>query len=116
MKDYIKRLRILFKRSLNLFDLGNHKTNEILNLDKKKPSSLRKQRAFSCHKGNATMGSIIQSTTQNQAYDASDVAQGFALAYEQVSDLAAMMAAVQCEHEKMIEYLQKIYAIPEISF
>lgn len=68
--------------------------------------------------GHITMNHILPITTQKQVDDALtlNVAEGFALAYEQVSDLAAMLNAVQSEHEKMIEYLQKVYAIPESVF
>lgn len=51
-----------------------------------------------------------------QSYEASDVADGYALAYEQVSDLAVMVGAVRHLCEKNIEYLSKVYDVPESVF
>ncbi|MDH0562880.1 hypothetical protein [Acinetobacter courvalinii] len=51
-----------------------------------------------------------------QPYEASDVADGYALAYEQVSDLAVMIGAVRHLYEKNIEYLSKVYEVPESVF
>ena len=52
----------------------------------------------------------------NQSYDACDVADGYALAYEQVADLAAMIGAVRHLCEKNIEYVGKVYDVPESVF
>ncbi|USA55542.1 hypothetical protein NDN13_05235 [Acinetobacter sp. C32I] len=62
------------------------------------------------------MNSMIQIGIKNQAYDASDVAEGFALAYEQVSDIAAMLDAIQHKQERVIEYVGKVYNVPESVF
>ena len=51
-----------------------------------------------------------------KSYDASDVAEGFALAYEQVADIAAMLDAIQYKQERTIEYLAKVYNVPESVF
>ncbi|ENU91617.1 hypothetical protein F971_02709 [Acinetobacter vivianii] len=53
---------------------------------------------------------------KNQSYDASDVADGYALAYEQVADLAAMIGAVRHLCEKNIEYVGEVYDVPESVF
>lgn len=66
--------------------------------------------------GILTMNSMIQIGIKNQAYDASDVAEGFALAYEQVSDIAAMLDAIQHKQERTIEYVGKVYNVPESVF
>lgn len=62
------------------------------------------------------MNSMTQLVAQNQVYDASDVAEGFALAYEQVADIAAMLDAIQNKQERTIEYLAKVYNVPESVF
>lgn len=62
------------------------------------------------------MNSMTQLVAQNQVYDASDVAEGFALAYEQVADIAAMLDAIQHKQERTIEYLAKVYNVPESVF
>ncbi|PKF33404.1 hypothetical protein [Acinetobacter proteolyticus] len=62
------------------------------------------------------MNSMIQIGSKNQAYDASDVAEGFALAYAQVSDIAAMLDAIQHKQERTIEYVGKVYNVPESVF
>ena len=62
------------------------------------------------------MNSMTQLVAQNQVYDASDVAEGFALAYEQVADIAAMLDAIQNKQERTIEYLSKVYNVPESVF
>ncbi|WP_159725630.1 hypothetical protein [Acinetobacter proteolyticus] len=62
------------------------------------------------------MNSMIQIGCKNQVYDASDVAEGFALAYEQVADIAAMLDAIQHKQERTIEYLAKVYNVPESVF
>ncbi|WP_032812694.1 hypothetical protein [Acinetobacter proteolyticus] len=62
------------------------------------------------------MNSMIQIGIKNQAYDASDVADGYALAYEQISDVAAMLGAIQCKQERVIEYVGKVYNVPESVF
>ncbi|WP_445403244.1 hypothetical protein [Acinetobacter vivianii] len=49
-------------------------------------------------------------------YEACDVADGYALAYEQVADLAAMIGALRHLCEKNIEYLSKVYDVPESVF
>lgn len=54
--------------------------------------------------------------SMNQSYDANDVADGYALAYEQVADLAAMIGAVRHLCEKNIEYVGKVYDVPESVF
>ena len=54
--------------------------------------------------------------SSNQSYDASDVADGYALAYEQVADLAAMIGAVRHLCDKNIEYVGKVYDVPESVF
>jgi len=59
---------------------------------------------------------MTQLVAQNQVYDASDVAEGFALAYEQVADIAAMLDAIQHKQERTIEYLAKVYNVPESVF
>lgn len=59
---------------------------------------------------------MTQLVAQNQVYDASDVAEGFALAYEQVADIAAMLDAIQNKQERTIEYLSKVYNVPESVF
>ncbi|MFW1838027.1 hypothetical protein ACG9XS_05490 [Acinetobacter gyllenbergii] len=51
-----------------------------------------------------------------ESYDASDVAEGFALAYEQVADIAAMLDAIQHKQERTIEYVGKVYNVPESVF
>ncbi len=51
-----------------------------------------------------------------ESYDASDVAEGFALAYEQVADIAAMLDAIQHKQERTIEYVAKVYNVPESVF
>jgi len=66
--------------------------------------------------GILTMNSMIQIGSKNQAYDANDVAEGFALAYEQVADIAAMLDAIQNKHERTMEYLNKVYNVPESVF
>ncbi|NNP69909.1 hypothetical protein [Acinetobacter sp. Ac_5812] len=62
------------------------------------------------------MNSMTQLVAQNQVYDAGDVAEGFALAYEQVADIAAMLDAIQYKQERTIEYLAKVYNVPESVF
>ncbi|PKF33452.1 hypothetical protein [Acinetobacter proteolyticus] len=62
------------------------------------------------------MNSMTQLVAENQVYDASDVAEGFALAYEQVADIAAMLDAIQHKQERTIEYLAKVYNVPESVF
>ncbi|WP_445405017.1 hypothetical protein [Acinetobacter vivianii] len=62
------------------------------------------------------MNSMTQLVAQNQVYDASDVAEGFALAYEQVADIAVMLDAIQHKQERTIEYLAKVYNVPESVF
>ncbi|WP_047429185.1 hypothetical protein [Acinetobacter sp. neg1] len=52
----------------------------------------------------------------NQLYDASDIADGYALAYEQVADLAVMIGAVRNLCEKKIQYINKVYDVPESVF
>lgn len=59
---------------------------------------------------------MTQLVAENQVYDASDVAEGFALAYEQVADIAAMLDAIQHKQERTIEYLAKVYNVPESVF
>lgn len=59
---------------------------------------------------------MTQLVAENQAYDANDVAEGFALAYEQVADIAAMLDAIQNKQERTIEYLAKVYNVPESVF
>lgn len=54
--------------------------------------------------------------TLDKTFDASDVADGYALAYEQVADLAAMIGAVRYLCEKNIEYVGKVYDVPESVF
>ncbi|ENV37477.1 hypothetical protein F959_01600 [Acinetobacter venetianus RAG-1 = CIP 110063] len=54
--------------------------------------------------------------TLMKSYDENDVAEGFALAYEQVADIAAMLDAIQNKHERTIEYLSKVYNVPESVF
>ncbi|MEN4981563.1 hypothetical protein [Acinetobacter modestus] len=54
--------------------------------------------------------------TPIKTYDASDVADGYALAYEQVADIAAMLDAIQNKQERTIEYLCKVYNVPESVF
>ncbi|ENU24153.1 hypothetical protein F993_01469 [Acinetobacter proteolyticus] len=62
------------------------------------------------------MNSMTQLVAENQVYDATDVAEGFALAYEQVADIAAMLDAIQHKQERTIEYLAKVYNVPESVF
>ncbi|MHA3098399.1 hypothetical protein [Acinetobacter brisouii] len=62
------------------------------------------------------MNSMVQITSKNQAYDASDVAEGYALAYEQVADVAAMLDAIHNKHDKIVEYVQSVYNVPESVF
>ncbi|MDM9639383.1 hypothetical protein [Acinetobacter nosocomialis] len=62
------------------------------------------------------MSSMVQVMEKNQVYDASDVAEGYALAYEQVADLAAMVDAIKNKHEKTTEYLKQVYSVPETVF
>ncbi|MCH7340295.1 hypothetical protein [Acinetobacter higginsii] len=62
------------------------------------------------------MNSMTQLVAENQVYDASDVAEGFALAYEQVADIAAMLDAIHHKQERTIEYLTKVYNVPESVF
>lgn len=62
------------------------------------------------------MNSMVQIGSKNQAYDASDVADGYALAYEQVADIAAMLDAIQHKQERTIEYVAKVYNVPESVF
>ncbi|QHH95410.1 hypothetical protein FPL18_17015 [Acinetobacter gyllenbergii] len=62
------------------------------------------------------MNSMVQIGRKNQVYEASDVADGYALAYEQVADVAAMLDAIQNKHERMIEHLTQIYGVPESVF
>ncbi|MFW2057645.1 hypothetical protein F4U02_04775 [Acinetobacter haemolyticus] len=62
------------------------------------------------------MNSMVQIASKNQVYDASDVAEGFALAYEQVADIAALLDAIQSKQERTIEYLGKVYNVPESVF
>lgn len=59
---------------------------------------------------------MVQIGSKNQVYDANDVAEGFALAYEQVADIAAMLDAIQNKQERTIEYLAKVYNVPESVF
>lgn len=66
--------------------------------------------------GILTMNSMVQIASKNQVYDASDVAEGFALAYEQVADIAALLDAIQSKQERTIEYLSKVYNVPESVF
>ncbi|ENX01668.1 hypothetical protein F900_01428 [Acinetobacter modestus] len=54
--------------------------------------------------------------TLMKSYDENDVAEGFALAYEQVADIAAMLDAIQNKHERTMEYLNKVYNVPESVF
>jgi hypothetical protein len=49
-------------------------------------------------------------------YEACDVADGYALAYEQVADLAAMISAIRHLCEKNIQYIHKVYDVPESVF
>jgi phosphate uptake regulator len=58
------------------------------------------------------MNSMTQLVAQNQVYDA----EGFALAYEQVADIAAMLDAIQHKQERTIEYVAKVYNVPESVF
>ncbi|KYQ81774.1 hypothetical protein AWW72_18545 [Acinetobacter sp. NRRL B-65365] len=51
-----------------------------------------------------------------QSYEASDIADGYALAYEQVADLAAMISAIRHLCEKNIQYIHKVYDVPESVF
>lgn len=59
---------------------------------------------------------MTQLVAENQVYDANDVAEGFALAYEQVADIAAILDAIQNKQERTIEYLSKVYNVPESVF
>ncbi len=54
--------------------------------------------------------------TPDKTFDTSDVADGYALAYEQVADLAAMIGAVRHLCEKNIEYVGKVYDVPDSVF
>lgn len=54
--------------------------------------------------------------TLMKSYDENDVAEGFALAYEQVADIGAMLDAIQNKHERTMEYLNKVYNVPESVF
>lgn len=54
--------------------------------------------------------------TPDKTFDASDVADGYALAYEQVADLAAMIGAVRHLCDKNIEYVSKVYDVPDSVF
>lgn len=54
--------------------------------------------------------------TPDKTFDASDVADGYALAYEQVADLAAMIGAVRYICDKNIEYVGKVYDVPDSVF
>ncbi|USA45204.1 hypothetical protein NDN11_10740 [Acinetobacter sp. C26M] len=51
--------------------------------------------------------------TPDKTFDASDVADGYALAYKQVADLAAMIGAVWHICDKNIEYVGKVYDLPD---
>ncbi|MBE4724571.1 hypothetical protein IHV21_20450 [Acinetobacter baumannii] len=51
-----------------------------------------------------------------KTYDASDVSEGYALAYEQVADLAVMLDSIRSKYEKTAEYLQQVYSVPESVF
>lgn len=62
------------------------------------------------------MNSMVQPKEQVKSYDASDVSEGYALAYEQVADLGVMLDAIRHRHEKTVEYLQKVYNVPEAVF
>ena len=66
--------------------------------------------------GILTMNSMVQIGSKNQVYDASDVADGYALAYEQVADVAAMLGAIHNKQERIIEHVGKVYNVPESVF
>lgn len=85
----------------------------------KKPSrnlAESKGLALSSHGVINNMNSMVQIGCKNQVYEASDVAEGFALAYEQVSDIAAMLDAIQHKQDRTIEYVGKVYNVPESVF
>lgn len=117
MIDHFKNLIHALRRSLKIFESGSKKANEKLNLATKKPLNLGGSGGFSVvNTGILTVSSILHNTSQNQVYDAGDVAEGFAHAHDQMLDLAAMLTAIGSEHEKNIEYLQKVHSIPAHRF
>lgn len=62
------------------------------------------------------MNSMVQPKQQVKSYDASDVSEGYALAYEQVADLSVMIDAIRNNHEKTAEYVKKVYNVPDTVF
>ncbi len=42
----------------------------------------------------------MKTNTPTKSYDASDVSEGYALAYEQLADLSVMIDAIRNNHEK----------------
>lgn len=90
-----------------MFNLGNKKALT---------TSKSKGLVLSSHGAINYMNSMTQLVAENQVYDANDVAEGFALAYEQVADIAAMLDAIQNKQERTIEYLTKVYNVPESVF
>lgn len=106
MKVHIKKVRLLFRKVVE-------RVKNIL-VDTKKPcrQTTNQGQGYSVSQGHTTNASISLNVSQNQLYDAEDVAEGFALAYEQVSDLAAMLTAIKGEYENIAQYLQSVHNIP----
>ncbi len=58
----------------------------------------------------------MKTNTPTKSYDANDMSEGYALAYEQVADLSVMIDAIRNNHEKTAEYLKKVYNVPDTVF
>ncbi|WP_288397369.1 hypothetical protein [uncultured Acinetobacter sp.] len=58
----------------------------------------------------------MKTNTPTKSYDASDVSEGYALAYEQVADLSVMIDAMRNNHEKTADYVKKVYNVPDTVF
>lgn len=117
MRAYFNKIANRFRRSLSFFNLTGGKENEKSNLiDNKKARTLDGKGFSVVNKEILTASSIVQNTTQNQVYDAGDVVKGYACAHTELLDFAAMLTAIDSEHEKNMEYLQRVHNIPEAIF
>ena len=96
--------------------MGKRSRQRNRNLGIEKPCSPPRSQGSNVNTRILTTPSIIQDLSKNQVYDAGDVAEGFTLAYEQVSDLSAMLTVIRSEFKKNIEYVQRVYKIPDPIF
>lgn len=51
-----------------------------------------------------------------KTYNAGDMLEAYALAYEQMADTSAMLGAITNEFKRTKEYLNNVYDIPETCF